>query len=861
MTQKGTEPITIIEVQWTPGGNRIAYADRNIGSIQGRILEVSQLDAVVTVSGGSDSQKISVTLDDTQGDLKSIFDNHDIHKRPVWVYQWFDGLDLSDRFLLFTGQINSPVVWNEADRTLSFDVVTKVEDKEVGFSAEEGRFSQIPDSLIGKAWPLAFGTVLDIPAIRLDKTVTGTTQEGVGIISGKGAAESAPLTNPADDVAFNRSIAMMNIQASALGLAAQRWFLQGVDQGEGRTLQDQANAIRANITNMIASKRQSEDEARRNRASQMGMYNSPDYIGPSTIHVLGGEDFPQGIPVEVEIGNGGYFTGIFNCQEFRILSRRHPGNEQAAASAVSLPQTVHYPNEDYDIAIDTPRGQVRFRGFLLGTSVTTYPQAAQIARHYWADAGSTVRLVSDLDLNYLVSIVPGTVKAVKAYKRFEGARKLINVPNEYWTQQNLNYGDITVATVRLTRQLSGIPDQGWEDDLYVTFESSVGPNTVDIMRYLIETYSDLDVDEDSFAEVRNYLDPFPSNFAIFERKQIIQLLDEIAFQARCAVFVKNDTVYLKYLPAEPPSVQTITVSDVAQKSLSITMTETEEIVTKMIVNWRPTYADENTRKMVFRHNVDKYGVQEREFEWYIYNQPDIIRKAATFWLIRMANTWKRVRFDGYLNLLNVETFDAVTLNLSPTIGPVKAMVESAIYDSSSNTISFECLTPIKSGTTTPYQFFWPYDVPGGFPTVVDNAGSRLNVSGDLPVGSLVLDSKCPDAGGIIIGGPNIVFQGPADLGDPTPSDIGFQAQPIIAPGTDFSISTRPRPNVDLQMIYAPRFPRPIVQPLTTPISIDIAKTTVVDSDRPQTKTTFSDILKYDPESDSYAARRAYLAED
>jgi hypothetical protein len=265
--------------------------------------------------------------------------------------------------------------------------------------------------------------------------------------------------------------------------------------------------------------------------------------------------------------------------------------------------------------------------------------------------------------------------------------------------------------------------------------------------------------------------------------------------------------------------------------------------------------------MILRHNVPKYGVQEQEFTWFIYNQPDIIRKAATFWLIRLANTWKRVKFKGYLNLLNVETFDGVTLDLAPLIGSVPSLVEKATYDSANNEIDFECLTPIKAGMTSQYQFFWPYNVPGTFPTPLDQAGSDFNVSGDLPVGSILLDSPCPGAGGIIIGGPNIVFQGPADLGDPTPADLGFEAQPIIALGTNFNLTVSPRPTPNLGMIYAPKYPIPNVPQLQAPFAIDIAKTLVVDSDRPATNTTLASILRYDSGSDAYAARRAFLAED
>ena len=102
----GNEPITIVEIDWV-AGKTTAYADRTVGSIPGRIIEVGDLDDVVNVSGNSDSQELSLTLDDTDGTIKAILDTHDVHKRPARVYQYFTGLALSDKFLLFSG--NSPV--------------------------------------------------------------------------------------------------------------------------------------------------------------------------------------------------------------------------------------------------------------------------------------------------------------------------------------------------------------------------------------------------------------------------------------------------------------------------------------------------------------------------------------------------------------------------------------------------------------------------------------------------------------------------------------------------------------------------------------------------------------------------------
>ena len=129
----GNEPITIIEVDWVDGRTS-SYADRTVGTIPGRIVEVGELDNVINVSSNSGSQELSVTLDDTDGTIKAIFDSHDVHKRTARVYQYFEGLDLCDKFLLFSGKVKLPIIWNERDRTINFTILSQLEDKEIGFS-------------------------------------------------------------------------------------------------------------------------------------------------------------------------------------------------------------------------------------------------------------------------------------------------------------------------------------------------------------------------------------------------------------------------------------------------------------------------------------------------------------------------------------------------------------------------------------------------------------------------------------------------------------------------------------------------------------------------------------------------------
>ena len=98
---------------------------------------------MLDLSFNGSSGRSGLTLDDTDGSLKAIFDAYDIYNVHVRIYQWFQGLDLADKFLVFSGRINTPVTWDERDARL-VTIVSPLENLEVGFLVEEGSFPYIP---------------------------------------------------------------------------------------------------------------------------------------------------------------------------------------------------------------------------------------------------------------------------------------------------------------------------------------------------------------------------------------------------------------------------------------------------------------------------------------------------------------------------------------------------------------------------------------------------------------------------------------------------------------------------------------------------------------------------------------------
>lgn len=704
----GAEPINVIGVQWVDGGQVYYYADRNVpGVVLGRIMSLAQVDNVTQTSGSGQSQAVNVVLQDTDGTIKNIIDSHDIHLRPCWVYQWFGGLNFSDKFLIFRGLINTPITWKEGDRTITFDVISKIEDAEIGFSIEEGDFLSPNPDLIGKAWPLCFGTVINAPALRLQSPMQGTLATGIGIA----------------DWTLEEKLE----KAKALLCPYQ---FQGYDfyYTSGGT----PNFEIATGGAVIVEQYGEEPSCVASRCKDVKTIEAEIAVQKSyeaaTFQVYGGENFPQGVPLKLNV-NGAIFEGSFAGQIFTITKRTHPDLANPLTKAT---QGIDVVPDLAQCAIppSTSQYQIENANSDIGGPTTQQIQDAQDAynnvpssQFFWANPGTTVTIESLQLISYVANILPSTILRVAAYRNTDAGQILVTVPPEAYTILQSDYNGYQVMELVFGRPLSSI-GQGWSDDLYVTLTSSVGPNTVDIIKWLIQTYSSHGIDDTSFDHVRALIDNYPMHFLMPGRMSLLDALDKIAYQARCAVWLKDDTFFIKYLSEEPTSDDTVDADSILTESFELSHTPTEDLVTKYIATWQADYAKTDKNTIIYRSNVKKYGTHEEDYDYFCFNIVELVRKSATFWLIRKANTWRKATFKTPLNKLNLEVFDCLTVDhpaLSST--PVKTMVEQASYDSATNSISFTCWTPIRSGEKTVYDFAWPADVSETliYPTVSDQA--------------------------------------------------------------------------------------------------------------------------------------------
>ncbi len=684
--QYGSEPANIIEFVFG------TYADKDTAHVSGKILSLSTLDAIINISSSSDSQEISVTLDDTDGTIKTYMNTNDIHLSDVTVYQWFDGLDFDDKFILFQGQVNSPIVWDEGQRSVQITILSKIEDVEVGFSPEEGQFTKLGNDYAGKAWPMCFGTVNAVKALRLNNRFSGVTAEGFGFTD-------------------------LHLKSRASLLGAQHYHFTRLPSGIVRPRPVSRTASAASQANCVLAQQKSTERNNVNvfngekfpRGDIVLDFGKVQMKGSFTGHLFNFIDSRGGYSTISEDDSGCGGLGSFTGAAGPLFSGRfmYPTNASTPQPVVPLCTGKEGVHQKWtQITYGSVDG---FGGYSLW--YPDGPITGENCGYTYINPGSSVKLFSDEKIYYAVSCVPGTIKQVSSFINAKGEEFLQNVPSDLWSQENWDLGNgitgvVLVIHDALSKQINPDTGNSWSDELYVTFESDVGPNTADILYYLTTTYANKGIVD--YAATRAKIANYPSDFAMYDRPNIVEALKDIAWQARCSIHFKNGAFYLNYLPDDQVSRDTITTSDILENTLTIEYTETEDIVTKMSCLWAESSIQDEDNVVILRNNISKYGTKKEDFDFYIYNYIDAVLKSGTYWLMKYSNTWKRVRFETPITKLALETLDYITLNLSDLASSsVLCSIEEVEYNSDNHSLVFTCFAPVKAGKMVEYPYAYP----------------------------------------------------------------------------------------------------------------------------------------------------------
>jgi hypothetical protein len=109
------------------------------------------------------------------------------------------------------------------------------------------------------------------------------------------------------------SLATMSEQISFLNTCQAAWV--GHDANKASELLDQSNSL---LTQLQQTANQNSNQQSCGAATRAAKVAADTGIGCNPVRVLGGEDFPQGKTITLNI-NGGLFTGTMSGDQFHIV--------------------------------------------------------------------------------------------------------------------------------------------------------------------------------------------------------------------------------------------------------------------------------------------------------------------------------------------------------------------------------------------------------------------------------------------------------------------------------------------------------------------------------------------------------------
>ena len=703
----GAEPVAVIKVEWggSVGTRYYAGAQKTVGTIVTRpqLLDVSGLSWQMKQFQSGSVSSFTVRLDDSEGDIKEILSSMVVENRAASILLHFEGNDEADLVTMVKGKLVSPIEWGEGDRIMTFTVESFVTESEVGYAPTEFQFPTLPKESDGKMWPICFGSPILVPAVRVQKRATSVLMRAFNLTF-QVDTNGDLITN--GDASLYVEDGSDFPQSTICALNVGGIVFKGFFSGSTFSITNLSEGVHLpKFVGVNFASRQNDGD--QNNASVAWMLSYIPVVGhymllhPTT---FGGAGSAKTYKIVKQQGRKIWFhEDVIDDVGNKVLtaSSAFPG-EVAYVPRYGWPNSPEWElPEGHTWMKDDTRGIIGLQwNFSAGTKVIVWEDYSTLFTQSYGDI-------------WVCNGIPNTA-IVSVFAQKEG--QLAPVSSEFyqkWTSVTIPLFGQTVSAIYMPYALSELPEQGWEDQLYVTMQSSQGPNVADVLKYLLDNYSEFDTDAASFSDVQALVAAYPVNFAIQEKKSTLELCEEIAWQARCALVYAGDAVKIRYISKQPDADATIAEANLLQDSVRLKFTPAEDVVTRFVAEWRQNFYQPDPWLVAYENNVAAFGMREQRFQFYIYNTLSLVQKSASFWATRLGNSWQLASFTAFMERAKMEPQDCLSLELDDesifNVSEVKSVVQSQDYDFKGCTVSFEVWLPRIAGSNTVHAQAWQDD--------------------------------------------------------------------------------------------------------------------------------------------------------
>lgn len=569
---------------------------------------------------------------------------------------------LSD--VIFEGALIGGLKWTEGSRTCTLEIESRIEVRDFGYTLKENDFAYITKDAEGQALPLAFGNVLKVPALQIKGSLTGILYEKA----------------TADSTSFVVEGGERFPQGATVTISIDGVHFTGTFAGKVFTVTSANTAIYTNIAFTNGTSR------------RLTLTNDQQLYGQFI-----------------------YYNNMINFvmqQNGKVCYLAQPWHLPYSSSNVSvvsgsLAQSAKYPRASWG---NYTIGATAWEQ--LSTDDSGDFTGEVIEADVWEImAGSQVTLIQGTSDVYVCNMIPSSAilevwghrtassdadffrRAIPKGRRSQAdtnensASRFVPIPSSYYTvnlSESITMADATAiqaTTLTFAVPLVERENEGWDGSVFVSYRSSVGTNVADVLKYILEAYTDYTVDATSYNAVKADVADYPVSFCLSENRNAMAICEEIAWQARCALIVYNGTVFMKYLSQAPGSGSTILdESDIELKTLVLSTTGINDIYTQLTAKWSSDYSGRAyaERQMEYSNNVDIYGARKKDVDFYIYNIEECVRLSLNFWGYRYSKSWRKAQCNLFPEQLGLDPFDAVEFDLT-LLGSL-AEVDEAAYN-------------------------------------------------------------------------------------------------------------------------------------------------------------------------------------
>lgn len=664
----GTEPITVIEIQAPAPVGTLYFADRGFsaGAITalGRLTSLDSIRGQIAIGDIGSAGAVRATIADADGSIATKQNQAQFEGSTARVLLYFAGTADTDAVELFRGRIASPLVRAEAALELQITIEAPRGSAIAGFAPTAIEIPTIAPEGSGKLWPLVYGGVKDVPAVLLFKHPE--TQLASDIVFSNGQVNSSFWVVDAISTGFP--------QGSSIILEIDGFCFQGSFAGNQFI-----------ITNPRKNKYDDVNAAVRPPGD-------PDVNNPSVFWI---DD-----PTQIIAGTWLEGDPVFDDTTGEIV----PMIPNFCVAQYGTKCWFAQPWTSFSLNNDA------FFGWLVApTNQFSATKAFSFDPYIVVriPIGSTVRWFEHTADVFVASESGGIVKAVHSSRRLpSGLITIVPIPSGFFS---ITYNDTSIyagkspITVHVDTALAA-NDPTWGADVYVSIQSDRSGNPSQAISDILTRYTDIAPDSGSFADARNATLKFPFEAAILNPQDPVSLAGDLAWQARCALFILGSSALIRYLSAAPIASDAPIVIDATNArdmGLEMESTDISELVTQLIIEWKPRWS----QSFDYLYSLggvtnSKFGTRKESRTVWAYQKVNKVAKSATFWFNRKSHIWRRARLGCFFPILSLDVLDRALVNLPGRLplAPVIGLTMATDLSTLPFGVGVDIWLPIESGT-------------------------------------------------------------------------------------------------------------------------------------------------------------------